>query len=503
MSDVLMAFSNLLIPSYMFIIAGGVIVGILVGAMPGLSSVMGLTMMLPITFLLKGDGGILMMLGLFCGGIYGGSITACLLNTPGTANSAATVLDGFPMAAKHGEPGRALGLSTYASTFGGIFSAIMLLVTAPILARVALKFSPAEYFGLAVFGISIVTSLSGKDVIKSLICAVLGLFLATIGIDIISGTFRFTLGTSYLSGGISFLPILIGLFAFSQGLITIEEEYGKKDEKAVVPKLNHVFPSFPDIKLTFPTVLRSSIIGTIIGAIPGTGGDIAAWIGYNEAKRWSKHPEKFGDGAPEGIVGPEAANNAVSGGALIPLLTLSIPGDAGTAVMLGALMMQGIIPGPLLFVEQKPRVYLIVFGLFIANIFMGILGFAGLRIFSKLMMIPKKIMTPMIFVFCFVGTYALNHDINDIILMIIVGIVGFFLLKINFTVPPIILGLILGNIAESNFRRALVISDGSPLIFFQRPVSCIFIIIAFLSLVYPFVLPYIKMWFAKAGKMKI
>jgi putative tricarboxylic transport membrane protein len=503
MSDVLVAFSNLLIPSYMFIIAGGVIVGILVGAMPGLSSVMGLTMMLPITFLLKGDGGILMMLGLFCGGIYGGSITACLLNTPGTANSAATCLDGFPMATKYGQPGRALGLSTYASTFGGIFSAIMLLVTAPLLARVALKFSPAEYFGLAVFGISIVTSLSGKDVIKSLICAVLGLFLATIGIDIISGTFRFTLGTSYLSGGISFLPILIGLFAFSQGLITIEEEYGKKEEKAVNAKLRHVFPSLSDIKITFPTVMRSSIIGTIIGAIPGTGGDIAAWIGYNEAKRWSKHPEKFGDGAPDGIVGPEAANNAVSGGALIPLLTLSIPGDAGTAVMLGALMMQGVIPGPLLFVEQKPRVYLIVFGLFVANIFMGILGFAGLRIFSKLMMIPKKIMTPMIFVFCFVGTYALNHDINDIILMIIVGILGFFLLKINFTVPPIILGLILGNIAESNFRRALVISDGSPLIFFQRPISCFFIIIAFLSLVYPFVLPYIKTWLAKADKKKL
>jgi putative tricarboxylic transport membrane protein len=502
MADIVLALSNLLIPSNLFIIAGGVIIGIIVGALPGLSSIMGLTIMLPITFLLKGDGGILMMLGLFCGGIYGGSITASLLNTPGTANSAATCLDGFPMSIKYGQPGRALGLSTYASTFGGIFSAIMLLVTAPLLARIALKFSPAEYFALAIFGLSIVTSISGKDIIKSLIGAALGLFLATIGIDIISGVFRFTLGTSYLSGGISFLPILIGLFAFSQGLVTIEEEYGKKEEKAVISKLSHIFPSLPDIKLTLPTVLRSSVLGTIIGAIPGTGGDIAAWIGYNEAKRWSKYPEKFGDGAPEGIVGPEAANNAVSGGALIPLLTLSIPGDAGTAVMLGALMMQGIIPGPLLFIEQKPRVYLIVFGLFIANIFMGILGFAGLRVFTKMLLIPKKIMTPMIFVFCFVGTYALNHDINDVVLMIIVGVLGFFLLKINFSIPPIILGLILGSIAESNFRRALVVSDGNPLIFFHRPVSFIFIVISLLSLVYPFVLPYIKKRLARGGKRK-
>ncbi|MDR1627038.1 MAG: tripartite tricarboxylate transporter permease [Spirochaetia bacterium] len=492
MENVITAFSNLFNPLYMSIIAGGTLCGIFVGVMPGLSSVMGLTIMLPITFTLKGEGGILMMLGIFCGAIYGGSITACLLNTPGTANSAATCLDGYPLAVKYGQASRALGLSTYASTFGGIFSAIMLLWTAPMLAKIALKFSPAEYFGLMVFGISIVTGLSGKNVIKSMLGACLGLLLATIGVDSISGIYRFTFDTVFLGGGISFIPVLIGLFAFSQGLISVEEEFGKKGQKAANVNLKGLLPSFADIKVTFPTVIRSSIIGTIIGAIPGTGGDIASWLGYNEAKRWSKHPEKFGDGAIDGIVAPESANNAVSGGALIPLLTLGIPGDSGTAIMLGAFMMQGLIPGPLLFTEQTAKVYTIIFGLFAANIMMGFFGFAGIRMFAKIIQIPKTIMTPMIFVFCFVGTYAMNHDMNDIILMIVAGVVGFFILKLDFSIPPIILGMILGRPAEENLRRSLVLSNGDPLVFFKRPISCALIIIALLSLFYPFVLPWIR-----------
>ncbi|MDR1316868.1 MAG: tripartite tricarboxylate transporter permease, partial [Spirochaetales bacterium] len=234
MENVMIAFSNLFIPQYLLIIAGGTLCGIFVGVMPGLSSVMGLTIMLPITFTLKGEGGILMMLGIFCGAIYGGSITACLLNTPGTANSAATCLDGYPLSVKYGQPGRAIGLSTYASTFGGIFSAIMLLWTAPMLAKIALKFSPAEYFGLMVFGLSIVTSISGPNVIKSMLGACLGLLLATVGVDSISGEYRFTFDTIFLGAGISFIPVLIGLFAFSQGLITVEEEFGKADTRRVI-----------------------------------------------------------------------------------------------------------------------------------------------------------------------------------------------------------------------------------------------------------------------------
>lgn len=487
-------------PMYLLYIAAGTLFGIFVGVMPGLSSVMGLSIMLPFTLTLKGSGGILMMLGLFCGAIYGGSITAILINTPGTANSAATCLDGNPMAIKKGQPGRALGLSTMASTFGGLFSAVMLLWTAPLLSKFAMKFTPPEYFAMAVFGLSIVTSVSNKNLLKGLLSAVIGLLLATIGIDSIAGTTRFTFGTIYLTGGISFIPVLIGLFAFSQGLITTEENFGKLVKK-VTPKIKRTIPTMEDVKRVFPTMLRSSVIGTVIGAIPGTGGDIASWVSYNEAKRWSKHPEEFGNGAPEGIAAPEAANNAISGGALIPLLTIGIPGDSGTAVMLGALMMQGIIPGPLLFTEQTDKVYLIIVGLFLANIFMGLLGFAGIRLFSKIVAIPDVILTPMIFIFCFVGTFAMNHNISDIFLMIIAGILGYFMLKMDFCVPPLILGLILGRTLESNLRRSLVLSDGSPIIFLQRPIALVLLIAAFVSLIYPIVLPYIRKRGGKVEKL--
>lgn len=486
-------------PMYLLYIAAGTLFGIFVGVMPGLSSVMGLSIMLPFTLTLKGSGGILMMLGLFCGAIYGGSITAILINTPGTANSAATCLDGNPMAIKKGQPGRALGLSTMASTFGGLFSAVMLLWTAPLLSKFAMKFTPPEYFAMAVFGLSIVTSVSNKNLLKGLLSAVIGLLLATIGIDSIAGTTRFTFGTVYLTGGISFIQVLIGLFAFSQGLITTEENFGKLVKK-VTPKIKRTIPTMEDVKTVFPTMLRSSIIGTVIGAIPGTGGDIASWVSYNEAKRWSKHPEEFGNGAPEGVAAPEAANNAISGGALIPLLTIGIPGDSGTAVMLGALMMQGIIPGPLLFTEQTDKVYLIIVGLFLANVFMGILGFAGIRLFSKIVAIPDVILTPMIFIFCFVGTFAMNHNINDIFLMIIAGVIGYFMLKMDFCVPPLILGLILGRTLESNLRRSLVLSDGSPLIFLQRPIAFVLLIAAFISLIYPIVLPHIRKTMRKEGR---
>lgn len=487
-------------PMYLLYIAAGTLFGIFVGVMPGLSSVMGLSIMLPFTLTLKGSGGILMMLGLFCGAIYGGSITAILINTPGTANSAATCLDGNPMAIKKGQPGRALGLSTMASTFGGLFSAVMLLWTAPLLSKFAMKFTPPEYFAMAVFGLSIVTSVSNKNLLKGLLSAVIGLLLATIGIDSIAGTTRFTFGTIYLTGGISFIPVLIGLFAFSQGLITTEENFGKMMKK-VTPKIKRTIPTMEDVKRVFPTMLRSSVIGTVIGAIPGTGGDIASWVSYNEAKRWSKHPEEFGNGAPEGIAAPEAANNAISGGALIPLLTIGIPGDSGTAVMLGALMMQGIIPGPLLFTEQTDKVYLIIVGLFLANIFMGLLGFAGIRMFSKIVAIPDVILTPVIFIFCFVGTFAMNHNISDIFLMIIAGILGYFMLKMDFCVPPLILGLILGRTLESNLRRSLVLSDGSPIIFLQRPIALVLLIAAFLSLIYPIVLPYLRKRGGKVEKL--
>lgn len=469
-------------PFNILVILLGTLVGILAGAMPGLSSIMALTIMTPFTFSLGGNSGILMLLGIFCGAIYGGSITAILINTPGTANSAATCLDGYPMAKK--QPGRALSISTTASTFGGLFSALMLFLTAPMLAKVALKFGGPEYFALGIFGLSIVTGISSKSVLKGIIGAVIGLALATVGIDVVSGRQRFTFDSVYLMGGISYIPLLIGLYAFAQGLSIIEEDLdaGRKKEKV---KLERVLPTMADLKKIFPTIMGCSVIGTVIGAIPGTGGDIASWLGYTQAKRFSRHPEEFGTGAPQGIAAPESANNAVSGGALIPLLTLGIPGDAGSAVMLGALMMQGIIPSPLLFSTQTVKVYTIIIGLILANICMCILGFGGIRIFSKITSVPKEILTPVVFVFCCVGTFCMNHNINDIYFMLLAGAVGFVLLKMDFAMPPVILGLILGPTVEKNLQKSLVLSDGSFKIFFQHPISCVLLIVAFLSLFIP------------------
>ena len=354
-----------------------------------------------------------------------------------------------------------------------------------MLAKVALKFSAQEYFALAVFGISIVAGLTGKSVIKGVIGGVIGLLLATIGIDGMGGVSRFTFGSVYLMGGVSFIPLLIGLFAFSQGLNTIEEmAKGYKAEKNRM-KIEHVFPSKADLKRIFPTLIRSSIIGTFIGAVPGTGGDIASWVSYSQAKTWSKHKEEFGHGSPEGIAASESGNNAISGGAFVPLLSMGIPGDAGTAVMLGSLTMLGLAPGPLLFTEHKDSVYMLFVGLFVANLLMGILGFAGIRLWSRVLDIPQKILLPLIFTFCFVGTYACNRSLNDVYMMIIAGIAGYVLQKMDFSLPPIILGVILGGMIEKNFRRALILSDGDVGTFFTRPISCVFIILAVVSLFSP------------------
>ena len=457
MEYVLAAIQNVFLPMNLLAVFIGTFAGIVIGALPGLSTVMGLSILLPFTLSFSGMGGMYMLLGVFCGGIYGGSISAILLNTPGTSASAATALDGYPMANKLGQPGRALGISTLASLFGGLFSAICLCIFAPMLAKVALKFSAQEYFALAVFGISIVAGLTGKSVIKGVIGGVIGLLLATIGVDGMGGVNRFTFGSVYLMGGISFIPLLIGLFAFSQGLNTIEEmAKGYKAEKNRM-RIEHVFPSKSDLKRIFPTLVRSSIIGTFIGAVPGTGGDIASWVSYSQAKTWSKHKEEFGHGSPEGIAASESGNNAISGGAFVPLL----------------------------FTEHKDSVYMLFVGLFMANLLMGLLGFAGIRLWSRVLDIPQKILLPLIFTFCFVGTYACNRSINDVYMMIIAGIVGYVLQKLDFALPPIILGVILGGMIEKNFRRALILSNGDVGTFFTRPISCVFIILAVVSLFSP------------------
>lgn len=494
--NIMEALGSAFTPMAILLLLAGTGAGILIGAMPGLSVNMGIALLYPLTFAFDGVTGIIMLLGVYCGAIYGGSISAILLNTPGTPASAATTLDGYPMANKMGQPGRALGLSTMASTFGGVFSAICLMIFAPQLAKVALTFSKAEYFALALFGISIITSVSSGSILKGLMGGVIGLFIATIGIDAMTGKMRFTFGSTYLLGGISFIPILIGLFAFSQVLATVESCYGEKYEKKNV-KITKVLPTLSDMKRVAVTLLRSSVIGTFIGCIPGTGGDISSFICYDQAKKWSKHKENFGNGEPEGIVACESGNNAVSGGAMIPMLTLGIPGDGATAILLGALMVQGIAPGPLLFTNQPVQVYTIFIGLLAANLVMGLFGFSLIRVFSKVINVPKEILIPVIFIMTFVGTYSYNHSMTDVYVMVFFGFLGYFLNKTQFSMSAIILGIILGGTAEQNFSGSLMMSGGSFSIFFTRPICCIFILISVLSLTSPIYAPVVKKIFKK------
>ena len=340
---------------------------------------------------------------------------------------------------------------------------MVLVFGATYLAKVALNFKSPEYFALAFFGISIITSVSGKSVIKGLMGGILGLLFATVGVDNFTGTYRFTFGSSFLKGGLAMIPILIGVFAFAQVLKTIEEKYNEQPLHERV-KIERVFPRKDDLKTIAPTVVRSSILGTFIGAVPGTGGDIASWVGYNMAKRFSKHPEKFGHGSPEGIAGSEAANNAIAGGAFVPLLALGIPGDAGTAVMMGALTMQGIVFGPSLFTEEPGKAYIVV---------------------------PNKYLVPVIMTFCITGTFALNHYLEEVFLMLIMGVIGFVLIKLDFAMPPIILGLVLGSLAEKNARRSIDLLGSSETIW-QHPIAIIFIVLAIASLVSPAISAAIK-----------
>ena len=478
------ALRNIFIPINILGLIFGTGAGIVIGALPGLSVNMGIALLFPLSFAFSGVGGILMLLGIYCGAIYGGSVSAILLRTPGTPASAATTLDGYPMAVKYGQPGRALGLSTMGSMFGGIFSAVCLIVFSPQLAKVALQFSKPEYFALAIFGISIITSVSAGSMIKGAMGGIIGLLIATIGIDAMSGKLRFTFGSTYLLGGLSFVPVLIGLFAFSQVLLNVEECYGKEQVKQNI-KIRRVLPKFDDIKATWKALLRSSALGTVIGCIPGTGGDIASFIAYDQAKRWSKGKEKFGDGAPEGIVAPESANNAVSGGAMIPMLTLGIPGDGATAIMLGALLVQGMQPGPLLFIQQPIEVYSIFIGLLLANVIMGAMGFSLIRLFAKVINISKTILLPIIFLLTFVGAFAYNNSIIDVFVMVGFGFLGYFLNKMEFSMSSIVIVIILGSMVEANFRGSLIMSDGNPSVFLTRPICAIFLAVAFISLCSP------------------
>ncbi len=461
-------------PTNLFLVFVGITAGILVGALPGLTATMGCALLIPFTFGLPPIQGLLMLIGIFCGGIYGGSISGILIRTPGTPAAAATLLEGYPLAQK-GEGGKAIGIGTVASFIGGTTGAIVMTFLSPQIAKIGTRFGPPEFCALAVFGLGMIITISGRSLLKGIISALFGLMMTTIGFDPLSGVPRFTFGSQELLGGITFIPALIGLFGYAQVFRNIEKMQITEHVKSKVGK---VLPKMTEIKQVLKTALKSGIMGTFIGSIPGTGCDVAAFIAYGECKRSSKHPERFGTGVLEGVAAPEAANNAATGGAMIPMLTLGVPGDAVTAVLLGALTIHGMQPGPMLFKDHLDVIYPIFAGMIMAQAVLLLVGLGGARYFARLINVDRRILTPVIFFLCVVGSYAMRFSFWDVGLSLIIGLIAYFMEYHDYPVSPILLALILGPMAEQNLRRSLIISHGDPMIFFTRPISAAFIILA-------------------------
>ncbi len=485
--------SILLDPYMLLVILAGTVGGVLVGVLPGLSSTMATALLLPFTVTMEPIPAISLLAALYCAGTYGGSITAILINAPGAPPAAATALDGYPMAVR-GEAGRALGMATVSSTIGGIFSVLVLIVAAPLLARIAYKFGAPEYFALALFGLSMLASISGKSSVKNLIGGAFGVLIATVGVDFTTGVERFTFGFPELTEGIHFIPVMIGLFGGSE-LLTQAASLNViyKRIASVAVRL----PSREDFRKVRGVIARSCGIGTFIGILPAEGGTVAAMVAYNEAKRWSKDKAEFGNGAIEGIAGPEAANNAATGGAMVPTLALGIPGSATTAVILGALMVHGLRPGPHLFNEQPHLLYSIFVAMLVANVmFMG-LGMIGAKVFARVTLIPRTFLWPSVFALAVVGSYALTQSMLDVWVMLIFGLLGFLFRRYGFSPAPIIMGLILGELVENSLKQSLLIFGHNWLLFFQRPIVVTFFVLTLAGLFGPLLYKHLVSGFIK------
>lgn len=454
-------------------INAGVFIGSVFAAVPGLSVILCVILFLPVTYSMPAIPGMMFLLGIYCAGGYGGSVSAILINTPGTPHAAATMLDGHPLSQK-GRTKAALKIALYASAFGGVFSALMLLFLGPQVARVAAQLGTPEYFMVCVFGLTIIAGVSGKSIVRGLLSACLGLFIACIGSDPMTSYDRFTFGNSRLYLGMDLAVCLIGLFALVEILAKAEKSRGalkldtaKMEDDGKITKEEYKRMARP--------VLLSSLIGVLVGIIPGTGASEASWFSYSQAKNMSKHPEEFGHGSVEGIAAAESANNAVTGATLIPLLTLGIPGDGTVAIMLSALMINGLNPGLSLFTTDGDIMYAIMLGLILVNLFMLLQGKFLTSLFAKVVSIPQEILTPIIVIFCMAGAYSVNENYFDVGVALVFAVLAWFLRKLDLPAVPILLGMVLGSMTETNFRRALLISNGSPTIFFSSVFCWIFV----------------------------
>jgi len=483
-------------PYLMALILGTTVIGVIIGALPGLGATTGAALLLPFTLTVEPVPAIAVLTTIYVSATFAGAITAILINTPGTAAAAATCLDGYPLA-QRGEAGRALGIAVVASTVGGVFSIFVLAIAAPMLARVAYEFRPPEYFALTVFGLSMLASISEGGAIKNLIGGLFGVWLATIGADAITGTERFMFDNYELYEGLNFIPVLVGMFALSE-LLVQSKSLNSVMERIPIKAVK--LPSMADYKKIWKAVLRSCGIGTFIGILPAEGATVASMIGYSEAKRWSKTPEEFGKGAVEGVAGAEAANNAATGGAMVPTLVLGIPGSGTTAVILVGLMVHGLRPGPHLFTEQIDKVYSIFGAMLVANIMFFALGLFAAKLFARVTLVPRGILWPIVFAFSVLGAYSLAQSMLDVYIALIFGVIGYLFRRFGFAVAPVAIGLILGEMVETNLQNSLKIFDGDWTQILVQPLAAFFLILAVLGISQPYLVSYFRKRKARRAK---
>ena len=478
MSPFLAGLTTLTDPTLVFLLLCATLVGVVIGALPGLNATTGAALLLPFTLTMDPVPAIALLTAIYCSATFAGAITAILINTPGTSASATTCLDGYPMA-QRGEAGRALGLAVVSSTVGGVFSVLVLMACAPILARAAYNFAPPEYFALTLFGLSMLISVGGGSAIKNLISGAFGILLATVGTDLLTSVKRFTFESPHLYDGIGFVPVMIGVFGISE-LIAQASRLNEKRERVMMDAIK--LPSKEDYRRVWKTILRSSGIGTFIGVLPAEGATVASMIGYNEAKRWSKKPEEFGKGSPEGIAGSEAANNSATGGAMVPTLALGIPGSPTAAVILAGLLVHGLRPGPTMFTDQAEFAYAIFWSMLFVNLLFLLVGLYGARAFARVTLIPVTVLWPCVFVFSIVGAYALDQSMFDVWIAIVAGILGYFMRMYGFSVVPLAIGLILGGMLEQRLGQSMVMLDEKWWLMLSRPISLFFFILTALAL---------------------
>ena len=482
MLEALQAMGSVVLDPYLILlIFMTTILGVVIGVLPGLGATTGAALLLPFTLTMEPVHAITVLATIYVSATFAGSITAILINTPGTAAAAATTFDGYPLA-QRGEAGRALGISVVSSTVGGVFSVIVLCVAAPLLARVAYQFRPPEYFALTLFGLSMLASISAGGAVRNLMGGVFGVWLATIGADRATGIERFMFGNYELYEGLGFVPVFIGLFAMSE--LLVQSERVNRVVNTISLKAVKL-PTKEDYKKIWKTVLRSCGIGTFIGILPAEGATVASMIGYSEARRWSKNKEEFGKGSIEGIAGAEAANNAATGGAMVPTMVLGIPGSGTTAVILVGLMVHGLRPGPYLFTEQVDTVYQIFGAMLLANFMFMAMGLYAAKVFARISLVPTPILWPIVFALSIIGAYALSSSLLDVWIVLVFGILGFFARRHGFAVAPIAVGLILGEMVERNLQNSLKMFDGEWWLIFTQPLAALFLVLAFLGLCGP------------------